>query len=156
MTRRAFGIGVTAGAVSTPLKSEERPDETFGNLNGRSWKAMGQTSRMNFILGYKNGIDGMDEMTTTVLKNAGVSATTTGLVEKLRNALLPSRMTVGELIAALTNSYDEPTNLFIPISAMMSVVTLKSEGASTAEIDKRLDECRAYYSNPDNYKVPAK
>lgn len=158
MTRREFGIAaIVSGSASgdDPQEMARVIASATGRFqNGRSWKALNELVRVGFVLGYMNSERWISEKAeaTTFSATDGNEA-----VEKTLHAALgdgwPPNMNLGEIVASVTKLYeDEPANAAIPIAAIIDVVEMKARGTAHDIVEKRMDENRAYWGNPANYK----
>lgn len=116
------------GQTTNPIYS------TQGTINGRGWLALSDSEKLTWVGAFNDGV-----MVTR--------AFATRESQKEIDENLVCRLTLGEVRSALNHFYtDTPENGPIPISGAWIIITMKTQGASSAEIEKTIAKFRAVYS----------
>jgi hypothetical protein len=97
-------------------------EQTVGQLNGRFWQGMPPGPiKTAFIVGFGEGIG----------------------FARPQAKDFPS-VPYGDIVKGLDRFYQEPENLIFPIGYALEVFTMKVEGATQSDIEKKLMEYRTF------------
>lgn len=107
---------------------------TQGAMNGRGWLALSENEKLVWVGAFDDGV-------------MSARAFSLGESRKQLDENLACHLTYGEVRSALNHFYtDTPENGPIPVDEAWVVVTMKAQGASSAEIEKTTAKFRAVYS----------
>jgi len=107
---------------------------TQGAINGRGWLALTENEKLTWVVAFDDGV---------IVTRTFPSPES----QKQIDANLVCHLTIGEIRSALNHFYaDTPENGPIPVDEAWIVVTMKAQGASSAEIEKTTAKFRAAFS----------
>lgn len=129
---------VTCFAQFTPLY------QTNSQLNGRYWESLGIQSKIDFIVGYSEGVSSSQVMPFVALALAKCDLDDAGnkFLNNAQQLQFPRETPYADVIKGLDKLYAEPENLPLPISSALRVLTMKFRSDKSEDIDAELRRLR--------------
>jgi hypothetical protein len=122
-------------ALGTGVWGADDIETTGGAINGRGWQSLTAEMRLGYVKGYDDGVA------------AGIVHVAVASADKTAE-LVPSGMTVGEVVSAVDRFYQEPLNRRIMVVAAIRVVALEAKGTDQARVDGEIRRLRRASAEP--------
>jgi hypothetical protein len=134
-------LAAVSGAGQTP-----DAQKTQGRLNGRYWESLAGPVKVEFVVGYAEGVTN----TQVSLLLVGIGFANRKLddegAKNLRDTiqlLFPLDTSYGDVLKGLDRLYAEPENLPLPINSAFRILAMKFRNDKSEDIDAELRRLRA-------------
>ena len=117
---------------------------TQGRLNGRYWESLAEQAKIDFVVGYAEGVRSAQVTPFGALAFANCKLDDEGnrFLRNTLQLLFPQSTIYGDILKGLDRLYAEPENLPLPISSALRVLTMKFRSDKSEDIDAELRRLR--------------